>query len=132
MPDGIFNQGLKHHRSYPDLICIQGTSNSKVKTKICKTQLFHFKIAFQVFNILPQRNKCFHRILQIETDQLGKTTQESGGIFCVLEKNHFFNAVQRIENEMWIHLRMQCFHFIFSHQLIKIHFFTDLADTIPV
>ncbi len=100
--------------------------------EIGKSQLLHFQIAFQVVDILLQGDKGLFGMIQVQADQLCEPGQIAGRIPVIVLKNHFPDAVERIEDEMWVHLGVKGLHLIFSNLRVEAEFLAYLPHATPV
>ena len=72
--------------------------------EIGKPDFFHFNISTDVVDELLQGNEIPSRMVEGIPDQLSKPTQIESRFVFVPEQYHLFDAVEAIEDKVWIHL----------------------------
>src|ERR1700741_445654 len=109
MPDGIFYKGLKDHWRNINFIAIYFLVDFDLVFKcIMEAKLFQFKVELQHFNFFFKGDKILIAMVQhfpLKAGEFGKIT------ICLVNisfQNVLLNAIERIENKMWIHLCPQC------------------------
>ena len=113
-----------------------------VDTGVCDNAVFHFifkpeffkgEIGRKEFDLFGQGDKRKGRILQGSPNELGKTADIFIGGENVLSEYILLDGIKAIEDEMRIHLSLECPVFQLEHLLIELVFFflpaIDGSDT---